>query len=388
MRPSRRAALALTMLAAACERDAPPEAEPTDAAADDPREAASRPPATGPSSSVADVYGPLDGAPARDVAFWSHPALAFQSLVVTGSAGGLAAFDVETGDAVDGWSNAIDGSVGALSVAYLGAGPSARSVLVASGDGLVAVEIDAQTRAPAGPGASADLAATGVCLGPGDGDALAGFAVVDGGLVAFQVALADGPAIDVGDALKVEAAIVDCAIDPSDGGLFALAAAGDVLRAAANAPAAFETVATAPDGAPFPTAIDVILKRDAETGPARVFVAALESAPAAVRLYEISGEIDAGDVDLGAVRLSASFDHPAATAAAGFGVGFGNYGGVYRDGMVAIAADDEAGAGVRATPLNGFLDALAVDVAGPVDPRDVNPTPEDPFAIDAPARQP
>jgi hypothetical protein len=71
---------------------------------------------------------------------------------------------------------------------------------------------------------------------------------------------------------------------------------------------------------------------------------------------------------IGAFRIKSTFDLDAVASAKTIGAGFGNYGGVYRDGAVAVVTGGD-GAPVRLAPWNGVLDALNATRGEAVDPR-------------------
>jgi hypothetical protein len=78
-------------------------------------------------------------------------------------------------------------------------------------------------------------------------------------------------------------------------------------------------------------------------------------------------------------RFGSSFDYTAVTSATALGAGYGNYGGVYRDGIVALG--DENGM-VSLVPWNSVVSALGLELGERVDPRNIYPEEDDPLAIE------
>ena len=89
---------------------------------------------------------------------------------------------------------------------------------------------------------------------------------------------------------------------------------------------------------------------------------------------------ETGDA-LGRVRLAGNFDITGPAGASGFAIGYGNYGGVYREGAIALSrapageAAGDAAPGVAA-PWTGVETALGLAGFIRVDPRDPAPAAE------------
>ncbi len=384
--------MCLTALAslgvASCERGAPETSEPaaTRRAADDatatPTADADTGAAERPGTEVADVYGET-GTAVRDIAFWSHPTLAFNSLVIAAANDGLHALTVENGARVDGWPSA--GGV-SIAISYLGDGAAARGVALVAGDagevGVFEIDNAARTPTPAAIDGSPMSGARAVCLGPAFVDgagapsaALAGYVVAERGLIKIDIAAADGrlsaavsdEAIDLID----DQPIVDCVVDPWSGALFTLAENGAVRRRIGGVSTRlFQTKSSA-------RALDLALKRDDDKDIPTPTLVVL-SDEAAVSLYAADGQL------IGETQLTASFDYPGVRRAAALGVGSGNYGGVYRDGALALAAVDPEGDSppVRMAPWSGVIDSLDAPHGGLADPRAQRPNEEAPNTSD------
>ncbi len=100
-------------------------------------------------------------------------------------------------------------------------------------------------------------------------------------------------------------------------------------------------------------------------------IAVLDAAEATVHFFDR----DDGRA-LGSVRIASSFDVEGVAAATAMGVGFGNFGGIYRDGVLALATDGETPA-ARLVPLNGVMDALSAPIGPTAEPRALLPEPEE-----------
>ena len=350
---------------------------------------------------VIDAMGPQgrDSARVRDIAFWSHPTLAFNSLVLTGGDDGLKAYNIETGAIVGDWrADPVD----ALDVAYAGRGPEARGIVVVADDGVIAAyEIDNSdsNAASGGPGRRAQPvgearaaigAASGLCVvsavsgktvNGAMGDAMDGYAVSGGALFPFSIRLnkEEGANVSVGAEQKAPLDTTDCVFDDASGDLYLLTASGDVYRQALadSAPVPFAST-----GVASARTIGLALKRNKLKPNAEgsqtpePMIAVLNGETAAVSLIDADGRA------LGVIRLSASFDHPGVQRATALGLGYGNYGAVYRDGALVLGADDNAGPPVRLVPFNGVLNALNQPLGGGVDPRAPMPSDEAPDPLD------
>ncbi len=109
-------------------------------------------------------------------------------------------------------------------------------------------------------------------------------------------------------------------------------------------------------------------------------IAVLEGASGVIRLFDL-----ADGHALGAVRIKSTFDLKAIASAKAIAFGYGNYGGVYRDGILAVVANGEAGAEqppIRLVPWTGVLAALQLPLGENVDPRDPSPAEADESVID------
>jgi hypothetical protein len=311
---------------------------------------------------AADGYGE-DGAKVTDIAFWSHPNVNFASLVLATTENGLATFNVELGD--PGASVEIAGAKG-VDVAYLGRGPAAQGLAIVetADDGFRFYAID---------NASMDLwlrptlmvagAGDGFCAGASaDATALALHHLDGKNITTYTLRASDAgvsAVSSVKSALPRESA--HCAVDgrtgdvhflDKNGAIYVLAAAGGQPRKIAET-----GIRDGADLAAFP------MKSGAEGDQPCCFrLAVLNAADGVIYLFDG----DDGHA-LGAVRIKSTFDLPAITTANALGAGPGNYGGVFRDGVLAVAT--ETGAPIRLVAWNGVIDALELELGEVVEPR-------------------
>jgi len=364
--------------------DAPPAAESTGAETASPARRA--PDADEPADVIiAEAFGPAaadEAARITDIAFWSHPTLAFNSHVVTAGASGVTAYNIETGDKTAEWSAAPASSV---AVIYDGVGSTARAIALIAEDGAVEARLIGGSGRAAEPAGLLDVDITGarLCAGAGRGYYVAGGEVgalgisvggsSEGGVSAVRIA-------DLGLLEMAPAGARDCAVKPLTGDVYILTASGEVYLAAASADDARLVVDV---GFAAPAAVDLGLKGPEGDGDdLEPVIAVLSRETGEISLFSEDGD------SLGRVRLAASFDYPAVDAASGFGFGFGNYGAVYRDGAIAVAATSGDGAAISVIPWNGVANALARPVGAPVDPRALQPVEEEGVRLDIDPREP
>lgn len=360
----RNKSFALLMTAAAlagCDRAAAPEPQSPDS---EPAGAV-----TAVEVPATDEFGPFD-APVNDIAFWTHPTLAFNGLALVATGSGVVALNIEDGAEV---ARLDIGAVDAVDVAYIGYGANAKGYLGMSADGEFRLaEIDNVTRE------MALIDAPMPALGAARGFCLA--AAPAGAIVLRYDMQADGwemqPVYNTGgmqspsaQALSANENYADCAA--GDGGVYLLTEEGSVYTISDSGEMqAFHVAGSRGD------AIGVITN-EADGGGGADSVVILDGAANVARI------VSAGDgAPLGAVRIGASFDIEGVSEATAMGVGSGNFGGVYRDGVIAMAVGGDQPA-VRLVPFNGVMDALGASVGAGLDARTLAaPAEEDELVID------
>lgn len=351
MRFSPLAALSMALLAlGACERKAPADAPAPQSEAVTSEVAASE-------VAAADAFG-VEGETVSAVAFWSHPSINFEGMLLAADAAGVKAYRVETGEAV---SSVEQSGIDALSVVYFGQGPTAEGIAIASRPGGYDFYIiDNATGALSGTGLEANAPRTGAFCAGGSAGAPALYEISAAGL-SRRTLEKDAAKITLGDPAKISTERgASCHVDIGSGAVIVIADDGAVRRVdpqtgesfgLAFAPRAPDASALFPMAAPTP---------GAAPGGALLL---LDGASGVVNLIDL---VDGHA--LGAVKIKSTFDLDAVTAASGVSSGYGNYGGVYRDGAVAIITAG-AGAPIRLAPWNGVLDALSLTPGTSVDPR-------------------
>lgn len=351
---------ALTLLAlAACERA---KKEEPAAPAVEVREVA-----------AADGYG-APGDAVNAVAFWSHPSVNFESLVIAATDAGLKAFSIESGEEIA--SAAAPASK--VSVFYLGSGAAAQGYVIASGAGayaLYAIANDAPSLAPLAvtgpaPGADAFCVSGGVLYEAG-GDRLNArdIAILSGGaVIGGSRKIADAPGVNA------------CHVDDRSGDILTLSKDGAIRRVDPKTGEGFGLAFVA-GGAPSASALFLMTTPEPANAPGGA-LAILDGESGVISLFDL---VDGRA--LSAVRIKSTFDLNAVAAAKTIAAGYGNYGGVYRDGALAVVTAGD-GAPIRLAPWNGVLDALKLPLGENVDPRAPQPAAERERVIDIELEQP
>lgn len=321
------------------------------------------------------------------LAFWSHPTLAFNSLLITAGDQAIRSFNIEDGSPVATYPVGAT----ALAIYYDGTGETATGNLVArETDGTVRIlAIDNLTRDFAARGSLA-LPAQSLCvIDRPDTDIL----------VALNGATASGYALEDDGARPLfthehEAPIVACAGQPDAPGYYAIDAAGRLLTASyetersdtgdsdtGGSDGALTLLANTGLSDIAGLAAIVRTPSDTRETPFEVTLAVFDNARGALFLFD-----GADGHQRGKLRLSASFDYDGVERARAFSAGFDNYGAVYRDGVAAFALDDGA---VRLVSWNSILNALDLERGQTVSARSVVVETDDlPFELDIPIPQP
>lgn len=355
--------LAALMFAAACERDgSSPEAA-----------APAAPEIAAVSAPVSDELPGLP-APATGIAFWDHPRLSFNGLMIVATGKGVFAYSMEDGTEV---SRIDDVSAQGLATGYFGAGAAAAG-FIAFYDGAEQTfrfyGVDNESRAflplEGGPAASGPV--KGFCLGRAeDAAAPALFAIEKGRIEVFNLAPgASGVAVESKAEIKAPDTLVSCAVD-LDGSLLAAASNGDVYKLAGenSFAAPFARAAVMKPG--NLSVIAAASEEDASVVGGVIFLAGLDKGQVQVFDRE-SGQ------SLGAVVLEGTDDMPAVGAADVFGATGANLGALYRNGVIAFGVSSaEGGPALRIAPASTVKNALSIPLGEPVSPRGTAPQTED-----------
>lgn len=311
---------------------------------------------------ISDELPGLD-ASATGIAFWIHPNVAFNSLMIVAGNTGVVAYNVE-----DGVETARVPGVNAqgAAVSYLGFGRQARGLLTFF-DREAAVfriyeidEVSRQFRALEGD-VVVQGGVRGFCFGRGGGAEAPQLHVVQRANVTTYSLDIDNDAFaaDPGVAMEAPEDVASCAVDPVDGALFIARESGVVHR-----------IEGEPDFGRRFAAADVenagelaALPAELEDGSVRVQIALLDRLTGLVHIFDR----DDGTA-LGAIRAGAVDEMEAAGAATAMGATGANLGGLYRDGAIALGVGGDEPL-IRLIPLNGVQNALSLPQSAAIDPR-------------------
>ena len=318
-----------------------------------------------------------------DVGFWSHPTLPYNGLLIAAGDAGLASFNIEFGEPIQRLSTR---SIVSLDTVYLGVGPEAIAILIASTPNghVEAYSFDNLSR-QAGTVATASFQlspATGLCAHAVDNSAQ-GFLIANGSArpIALMGNVQGGFNLSIEDGASYGENLIDCAINHFDGETMFLDANGDLLRIDGDGSL---SVFAATD-ASKPHSIDLVLSKTEQNETVATY-AVLDASTGTLTLVDNAGS------KFATVSLASSFDYSAAASASGFGIGYGNYGGIYRNGMIAIAGqptvDGQPSGAISLGPWNGLAEALNRPLNGSVDPRSPTYVEEEESLIEIPVREP
>ena len=318
-----------------------------------------------------DNFNPTEPAPAREVAaadgygdpgdrvnavaFWSHPSVNFEGLLFAATDDGVRAYNIETGEAL---SSANLPDADALAVFYDGEGPTAQGYAVARKNrayAFIAISNVDRSLAPLAVENAASLGAA-FCIGR---DTL--FELSGDRLVARDIVIsAGGVLLQQPRDIATTGPFKFCHVDERSNAVIVIGADGGIRRVdAANGElfglAFGEAEATA-------SALFLATTAEPQSAPGGA-VALLNGGSGVVTLFDL---IDGHA--LGAVKVKATFDLDAIESARSIAAGYGNYGGVYRDGALAFVTNGD-GPPIRLVPWNGVLDSLQLPLGENVDPR-------------------
>ena len=359
---------ALAVLAAACERAG---------------EAPAPQPAPRFEIPVSDELPGL-AAPATGVAFWDHPALPFNSMMIVAGAQGVIAFNIE--DGVE--AARIDGvPAEGAAVSYLGRGPQATGVMALFDSAQNAFSfygVDNVSRRfrPLDGGPAVEGEVSGFCFGRAqEMSAPSLFVLQNAQILIFNFdAAGDGLALAGEGAVEAPAGLASCAVD-IDGVLIVAADDGTIYRIdgpeSFAEPFASADVAEAGDLSLTASAVD-----DEASGETIISgqITLLDKADGAAHVFDrANGEA------LGVITVSGTEQMAGVAAANAMGLSGANLGALYRNGVVAYAVTAEDGPAIRLIPYNAVLNALALPEGTAPPPRSAAPAAErDSLLIDAP----
>lgn len=365
---------AALVLIAACERK---PSEPSSNAGGPVSPAATQAASVSVSAPVSDELPGLP-APATGIAFWDHPTLSFNGVMIVATDAGIISYSMEDGAEV----SRIDGfKADGVATGYLGLGAKSAGFIAFLDSEESAFRfygVDNASRAflPLDPGPAIRGAVRGFCLGRGAGaTAPSLFVIQKGEIQVFNLAAsAGGVKVESEAHLDAPDNLVSCTVD-IDGVLLAAADDGDIYKLDGDhgftAPFA-RTAVSGPGGL-------AILAAAKEDDPMAVSGLILLAGLAKGEIHVFNRETGAA---LGAVTLAATDDLPAVGAADVFAATGANLGALYRNGVLAFGvAEGEDGPVIRIAPASTIKNALSLPMGEPASPRGMAPEAENSLII-------
>ncbi|MEO1241840.1 MAG: hypothetical protein AAFX54_08025 [Pseudomonadota bacterium] len=323
---------------------------------------------------AADQLTGLD-APATGIAFWTHPNVAFNSLMIVAGENGVASFNIEDGNEV----SRIPGfNADGAAIGYIGFGPQARGLLAyfdANAGAMKIHEIDNAARSfkPVTGDIPIRGAVRGFCFGRAvDAEGPTLVVLQKGELTRYAFRLEN--ATLTAKASVSETApddIISCAIDGEDGAVFIARENGAVHRIGADGHGALFASAAAEQPGDLAVLLSEVTTNETSSVNGQVIL--LDKSNGAMHAFNR----DDG-APLGAVTVGEAFEIEAVNSADVMGVAGANLGALYRNGAIALGLTGDAGAGViRLIPANGLINALGTADGTPLSPRGSMPQSDD-----------
>ena len=320
------------------------------------------------------------GTPANGIAFWSHPNVAFNSLIVVATTDGLASYNVEDRSEV---SRVPGLNAQGAGVSYFGFGPQADGIVAtfdqdAGAFTLYSIDNIGRTFSPLSGGPAVRGAIRGFCFGRAQtSDAPSLFIIQKGELQVYNFTRdANDPdtVITASQALiETPDNLVSCAVD-GNGIVITAADDGSIYRLDSDqsfaSPFAVANVTDAGTIAVIDAAAPTVSEPgDVESGDSGQ-LALLDEATGAIHLFSAEdGHF------MGAVKIAQTDEIDGVDGATSMGANGANFGGLYRDGVIAIGLSDFDT--LRLIPMNGVSNALVFETGEPVNPRGLAPVVED-----------
>ena len=316
-------------------------------------------------------------ASATGIAFWTHPNVAFNGLMIVASADGVVGYNIEDGSEV---SRLPGVDAQGVAVSYFGFGPQARGLLAyfdqeASAFKIHAVDNASRTFQPVEGEIPIRGAVRGFCFGRALGAHSPSLHVVQRNTLTTYAFSAENSVVtasaDIGVSIPNDARA--CAVNEKDGTVLLVRENGRVHPMEEDGP-----------GAPL------LIGALSETGDAAVLLSRNgdEDAPSVqgqiVMLDRATGKLHVYDSEsgeaIGVATIILNDEGDALDAAEVMGAASANLGGLYRNGAIALGlapTEDGGEASIRLIPVNGLINALDLTVSEPLSPRGDAPEPED-----------
>ena len=341
------------------------------AACDRAEEHAEPAPAPAPRVEVA-VSDELPGltAPATGIAFWDHPALSFNSMMIIANADGAIAYNIEDGTEVA----RIDGvDAGGAAVSYIGIGAQAAGVLALHDQAANSFQfhgVDNASRAflPIEGETPASGTVQGFCFGRAEGATGPSLFVLRSGAISIfnYGAGPDGLMLLNESEMDALGNLAACAIDRS--GLLIVATDDGFVYRLDRPEAYANPLAHAPVTQTGGLAILNAAHEGEEEGSSSVIgqILLFDEADGAIHVFDSEN-----GRALGVVAATGASQIDGVSSGSVMGATSANLGALYRSGLVAfgVEAEGEAGPVVRVMPYNGVLNALSLPEVEAISPR-------------------
>lgn len=317
---------------------------------------------------LTEINGPVTG-----IGFWTHPNVAFSSLLIIAGENGVTSYNIEDGSEV---STIPSVSAVGAAVSYIGNGPRARGLLAyydRDASAFSIFEIDNITRnfKPV----TGDIAirgnVRGFCFGRGvdaDGPTLA--VLQKGELTQYEFSL-DNATLTASASAKETAPddVVSCAIDGVDGSIFVARENGAVHRLGTDGPGELFAKSTIDAVGDIAVLSATNVAEDGFSYSGQVVV--LDKTNATMHAFDrADGSL------LGKITIGEAFEIEAVTGANVMGAVSANLGALYRNGAIALSLSDGDSA-VRLIPANGLINALGLPDGDALSPRGIIAEPEE-----------
>ena len=311
--------------------------------------------------------------PATGLAFWVHPNVSFNSLLIVAGEAGVASYNIENGDEV---SRAAGRNLRGAEVSYFGFGPQAAGFAAAydtEENAMAFFGIDNNTRAfsPLLADETFVGAMRAFCMGRASSSASPSLFIIQREKIRVLnlESRLDGIGVESEANIPAPDDLIDCAVD-QNGVLIVLDEDGDVFRLDSaqsfNAPFAVTGVRNG--------RLEIAAKKastdDPDTDTGHMVV--LDPVNGQLHLFALAD----GHAQ-GSLFVAATDEIEAVEAASVVTVTGGNLGAVYRNGAIALGVEGETSSSVRIVPFNGAINALTIESGEPANPRGEIAEPED-----------
>ncbi len=305
--------------------------------------------------------------------FWTHPNVAFNSLMVVATEDGINSYNMEDGSEV----SAIPGvSAKGAAISYIGFGPRARGLLAyfdTTANAFSIFEIDNVTRnfKPVTGDIAVRGSVRGFCFGRGmdqEGPTLA--ILQRGEITQYQFRL-DNATLTASANVKETAPddVVSCAIDGVDGTIFVARENGALHRIGGDGPGALFAKSMIDAVGDISVMSATNLGEDGITFSGQILMLDKSNA-------EIHAIDRADGSHLGKITIGEAFEIDAVEASNVMGAISANLGALYRNGAIALSLADAESA-IRVIPANGLFNALDLPDGEVLNPRGIIAEPED-----------